>query len=644
MLVWLLAPGLLTPLAYAAPLVIVFDALFMLHLYVMRRVPVWTRTATLELLPRNVAAAVNERIHGRSARWWHVAACMVELAALAVPIPALYYTSVLDTSHAMALAYTQLAAVCVASAYAPWYHSYAEVTGEWEWHAFRESRAWLLLHAYFNFTPVYMKHAPGELAERDEMRRQMRYAGRSAVATQRAMDLVDRHALTASRVEPERFFTMERACYVAALEQCMPRLEYGEPGSPRPDRRAAAVTPPLARPPRIFAVHPHGLTAVTLACLGLMHGPDPALPDTRNLRTCVANILFRIPIIREWVLLCGCIEASPAAMAAALARHRDLLVAPGGMLEQAMTHYGRVDIVWTRFGFCNMALEYRASIVPIYAFGENDTYWSYNVLPEWRLSNYARFGYAFPYVFIGPFPSTVSPAIGLPIDTARIYSTDASRQHAEKYERRHNADVSPRSLRSSAERDRGGDDEDAHSGKSDGDTPLVDLGEVASRICSGGIIDPEREMGDYFGAGYGDVQRGHVSPSPGGWFVFRLNVTRKTLRDARNTIQGRSAANAGLLQRYDDCGTDDDDDEFVTLMSSQLDDKGLLRAADVVRIQRAFYAQLIDMRDCLSLVVADRIPGAHSETWGISLPQLRSLLKRDTRARAELDEHVFSFH
>lgn len=645
-MLWLLVPGVVMPLIYTVPLALVFWTIFPLHLYAMRRVHFWTRTASFSLLEPRVQASLNEKIHGIRARRTHYITCAAEVTILA-GLPFFLFQivegEVRVTLYALLL--TQAMAVVISTLYAPWYHSAAEVTGEWTWQWLRFLKVWRYLHAYFGVTAVYMKQPPGDLAMRDERRMQMRKSGKSKVAAQVEMERIDRHAIQATYAEPDRFFTLDPGKYVRVLEKNMARLEYGEP-----EKDTCSRTHFLARPPRMYAVHPHGMSAVTMACLGVMPGPDRTIPDAENLRVCVANILFRIPIIREFVLLCGCIEASPQAMASNLARHRDLMIAPGGMLEQAITHYDHVDIVWTRFGFCNMALEYQASIIPVCAFGENATYWSYNAFPEWRLSNYARFGYAFPYLFVGPFPSRIVPSIGLPIETTRVHMTDASREYAENYNQRdgrrhHGTQKGSRRKRLGKERENSADVEPDKS-TSDGDTPLVDLGKVAARIHGDGIIDTDREVCDYYGEGYNDVARHNAHTTSGGWFVYRLNVSRRELRRARRNIMGRTITHTPLLETLgadgdlEDLGHgdgDNNDDEFITLMSHELQDKGLLRAADVVRIQRAFYAQFVDLRDTLCFALPKYIPGISVERWGPSLDELRVLLKRDTNIRTCLD-------
>ncbi|KAL3909529.1 MAG: hypothetical protein SGARI_002559 [Bacillariaceae sp.] len=96
-------------------------------------------------------------------------------------------------------------------------------------------------------------------------------------------------------------------------------------------------------------------------------------PSTRdNIRSLAASVLFRAPIVREWCLLTGGIDARKSVAHAALARGRSLIVRPGGLAEQLRTTWGR-EIVYlkSRKGFLKLAMQHNSvPVVPFFAIRE----------------------------------------------------------------------------------------------------------------------------------------------------------------------------------------------------------------------------------------------------------------------------------
>ena len=560
----------IVPLLVEGPWIATTLFLFFVSLHALGRVRAFSDT-TYSFLPRADANRMRSRTEQQERRyvWWCMsgAGVFVGAVALRVLLP--------DSALAGRIFVGAIVGVLSGCAYAPVYHDKSELLGERARPWLRRLGVWAALQSYFNLQPIYMHNAPPDMPVRDERRQTMKNRGLSAVRIEYEMNVTDTHTLQSCKNEPRRFFTFSRAKYEDVVR----------------GRRAtgAEIEGPHARRPRVYAAHPHGLSAITAAFGVLMYGPDSMLPEPDNVRVAVADALFYLPIVREWALAVGCISAAREAIAHNLGRSRDVMLYPGGMLEQAMADYRRVEIVWSRFGFCNIAYRHRASIVPICAFGENDTYIALNAFPALRLRNYRRFGYAFPWLFAGPLPASLTPVIGLPIDTTRQASTDAARRRAQRYLDRkgvHPDDAfgPPR---------RKGED-------SDGDTPLVDLDRV-SRSLSGSEIDVCRPVDDYYGEGY----------SP----------------DSDTALLRRAEWG---VERNDELA----DDSFVTLIDTTLDEENLIEGSFVADLQRAVYAQFVDMRDCAVAGVPGMLPDFPvGEEWGATLDDLKARLNRDGQSR-----------
>ncbi len=594
---WLLIPTYLVPLAVAAPWMAAGLFFFFCTLRVVGRLPVLARATYAQLPPemRNKLRAITPH-----ERRWYTVWCVVEacMGGLLVAVPYLFPTTAATLYPVTAAA---AAGTAMALFYAPFYHDRSELLGDRAWPAMRRSSLWTPFRYYFNLTPVYLCRVPGDLAVRDDRRRAMKAAGATPAAIADEMEVIDTHAFLACQHEFGRFFSFSRRRYEDALQGGAPSMGV------------------QARRARVYAAHPHGLSAITAVFGAVMYGPEPMLPDADNVRVTVADMMFAIPVIREWMLLTGCISVSREAIWHNLSRKRDVFLMPGGMLEQATTGFHHAELVWSRFGFCRLAFSHQADLVPIYAMGENDTYAVWNMFPEWRLRNYRRTGYAFPWVFAGPLPASLCPVIGLPIVTADVLRTEGATVRARRYFNRQNR------------HSRGSRESSASSSSSQGDTPLVELSHVTRslRAEGGAAADVTRQVNDYYGTGYDDERR---FATHSGWFVSRHGED----------------GHVGLLRDEEEGGIhggvdDDDDDEelseddvsdFVTLIDTQLDNEGLRASSCIADIQRAFYAQFVDLRDCAAVGLPTVLPDVLPEPWGDTLHALRRKLNRANKARA----------
>jgi hypothetical protein len=546
---------------------------------------------------------------------------------------------------------TSLAAVLVGCVYAPWYHDRSELLGDRAWPLLRRSPLWTPFRYYFDFRPMYLYRPVPGLPSRDSQRRQLMEGvddaspPRSMADIEHEMNVIDGLALLKARFEPFSWFTFNRERYLAQV--------YGRDDGNDNNNKHSESPPP--RRPHLYACHPHGLSALTAVFGVVMYGTEPMLPDPDNVRIAVADILFTIPIIREWVLACGCISASAEAIAHQLLRQRDVFLTPGGMLEQAMAEYGKSEIIWTRTGFCTLAFHYSALLVPVYAIGENSAYSVLNVFPRFRIGNYRRFGYAFPWAFLGPFPARITPVIGVPLDPLRIYESDASHDRAHRYfnERLRRTAPRPPPPPTDSPNLRFEDDTDDEDDER-GDTPLVELGRVALDIVDRKLLDTDRPLDDYYGTGYADertVDRLLYSHGSS-WFIHYDPWASRREEDGpkgnaapASIMETDQQSRLALVQDLDDIDTDElSHNQFVTIFDRPLDDADdVARRSQIADIQRAFYAQFVDLCDTAKVALCGEVL-AHREgrdmeveRWGDTFLELRHRLHRDSPSRKVAD-------
>lgn len=98
-----------------------------------------------------------------------------------------------------------------------------------------------------------------------------------------------------------------------------------------------------------------------------------------------------------------------------LERGEKILLLPGGMREVAISDRDVLDIYSVRSGFCKLAIEHNAPVIPIFANGEHKTFKTFNLFPSIRQKLLSVIRYPFPTVFLGPLPCDMTVHIGDPI-------------------------------------------------------------------------------------------------------------------------------------------------------------------------------------------------------------------------------------
>eukprot|EP00238_Polyblepharides_amylifera_P015811 CAMPEP_0196582012 /NCGR_PEP_ID=MMETSP1081-20130531/37023_1 /TAXON_ID=36882 /ORGANISM="Pyramimonas amylifera, Strain CCMP720" /LENGTH=312 /DNA_ID=CAMNT_0041902465 /DNA_START=57 /DNA_END=995 /DNA_ORIENTATION=+ len=152
----------------------------------------------------------------------------------------------------------------------------------------------------------------------------------------------------------------------------------------------------------IFGAFPHG--AVSFHHGMMMSdgaGFISAFPhlSCHRRRDLAANVCFKIPGWREFLLYFGCIDAAKETAKGVLRKGWSLYVLPGGELEQMLTKEGEHHVyINNRKGFIKLALEFGVDLVPVYTFGETDLYSIYNFMYPLRWWICKKFHVSMPLI------------------------------------------------------------------------------------------------------------------------------------------------------------------------------------------------------------------------------------------------------
>jgi len=155
----------------------------------------------------------------------------------------------------------------------------------------------------------------------------------------------------------------------------------------------------------IFGYHPHGIISLGALCNFATdaNGFSMLFPNI-DLRLLTLEMNFRVPFFREYLLGLGINDASRKSCQQNLKRGpgASIMLVVGGARESLETKPGHADLVLSnRKGFVKMALRSGASLVPVFSFGENDTFGVYhnNAAMSWQLKMQKKLGFAVPLFF-----------------------------------------------------------------------------------------------------------------------------------------------------------------------------------------------------------------------------------------------------
>ena len=131
-------------------------------------------------------------------------------------------------------------------------------------------------------------------------------------------------------------------------------------------------------------MHPHGIFPIgSVGCLGLPSNMDIIddifpLVNINKLYIGTASFCFYIPGLREFCIYLGGIDCSKPILDRFLKEKNSVGLFMGGAEEAIYSGYGKTDlIIYKRKGFFKLAIENGATLIPVYTFGNNNTYQSY---------------------------------------------------------------------------------------------------------------------------------------------------------------------------------------------------------------------------------------------------------------------------
>jgi len=141
-----------------------------------------------------------------------------------------------------------------------------------------------------------------------------------------------------------------------------------------------------------------------------------------------ASVMFKIPVVREFFLAFGYIDASRKVADAALESGRSIFVVTGGEEESMYSSNtrsgGKEDILVlkNRKGFVRLALRHGAELVPIFGINNSDTFESYTFAFELRQWIQKTLKIALPifhgrYMTPMPYRVHIQTIVGEPIPT-----------------------------------------------------------------------------------------------------------------------------------------------------------------------------------------------------------------------------------
>ncbi len=134
-----------------------------------------------------------------------------------------------------------------------------------------------------------------------------------------------------------------------------------------------------------------------------------------------ASFLFEVPLLREFFLKGGAVEASPENAQQLLDDGCCIMLAPGGIYEALITQPGMHRIPWERReGFVKLACKNRVPIIPTYCTGIDKVYFNSQFLLRYRIKFLEKTRFSLP-IFWGlgilPFPIKLTHYVGKAIDT-----------------------------------------------------------------------------------------------------------------------------------------------------------------------------------------------------------------------------------
>ncbi|KAM8898931.1 2-acylglycerol O-acyltransferase 3b isoform 1-T4 [Spinachia spinachia] len=196
----------------------------------------------------------------------------------------------------------------------------------------------------------------------------------------------------------------------------------------------------------ILGCHPHGImSAGAFACFSTEScGFTTVFPGLRASLVVLAG-LFRIPLLRDYLMCAGLLPVSKPSLAHLLSKRgkgNAVVIVIGGAAESLASCPGVNAVVMRqRKGFVRVALQFGADLVPVYSFGETGLFQQV-VFSEGSLGRRLQdlfkkmMGFA-PCLFIGerwvflPYRTPVTTVVGSPISVPK--NTTPTQEEVDHY-------------------------------------------------------------------------------------------------------------------------------------------------------------------------------------------------------------------
>ena len=124
--------------------------------------------------------------------------------------------------------------------------------------------------------------------------------------------------------------------------------------------------------PHLYTLHPHGLIASS-PYIHMFDTHSPLYDHFAKNNIAVHSGIFKVPFIREFMLLRGFIPSTKRHIGDCLAKGRSVAVIPGGTKEMEFSKEGTKGETWnlrSHTGFLKIAKDRTVPVVPLYSEGE----------------------------------------------------------------------------------------------------------------------------------------------------------------------------------------------------------------------------------------------------------------------------------
>jgi len=135
----------------------------------------------------------------------------------------------------------------------------------------------------------------------------------------------------------------------------------------------------------VFGYHPHGIIPIACQWTSLTSKWKANFPNLQP-AVLVSTIVHSVPIMRDVAQWNGGFEVSRIGFLSALEKRKSVLLVPGGQEEMigSRSDSKEVPIVTSHRGFIRIALKTGSNLVPIYAFGETQTFDNIKAPAAWQ--------------------------------------------------------------------------------------------------------------------------------------------------------------------------------------------------------------------------------------------------------------------